>query len=84
MTFTIVDDNVYEGDEIATLTISNPSSGIALGTTLSQDITITDNDTKPTFDIGTAATSVDEGVGTVTITVNRSGAPGNAVTVDLK
>ncbi len=45
VTFTIVDDLQFEGDETATLTISNPSAGISLGTTLSQDIAITDNDT---------------------------------------
>ncbi len=45
VTFTVVDDLENEGDETATLTISSPSTGLTLGTTLSQNITITDNDT---------------------------------------
>jgi hypothetical protein len=44
VTFTVVDDAVVEPDETAILTISNPSSGLVLGTTTSQSITITDND----------------------------------------
>jgi len=42
--FAIVNDSLLEGNEIATLSISNPSAGITLGTTTSQDITIIDND----------------------------------------
>ena len=52
VTFTVVDDILVEGTETATLTISNPSSGITLGTTTSQNITIADNDavnTAPTI-----------------------------------
>ena len=44
VTFTIFDDTVYEGSETATLTISNPTSGITLGTTFAQNVAITDND----------------------------------------
>ncbi|WP_375562299.1 T9SS type A sorting domain-containing protein [Bernardetia sp. OM2101] len=44
VTFTVVDDALAETTETASLSISNPSSGIALGTTTTQDITITDND----------------------------------------
>ncbi|MEG4442456.1 Calx-beta domain-containing protein, partial [Microcoleus sp. AT9_B4] len=44
-TFTIIDDALVEGTETATLTISNPTSGITLGSTTFQDIVITDNDT---------------------------------------
>ncbi len=44
-TFNVVDDVEVEGTETAILSISNPSSGITLGTTTSQNITITDNDT---------------------------------------
>ncbi len=42
VTFTIVSDNTVESLETAELTISNPSSGIALGTTTSQTIAISD------------------------------------------
>lgn len=44
VTFTIQDDGLVEGDEVATLTLTNPSAGFNLGTTTSQNITITDND----------------------------------------
>ncbi|WP_159467752.1 ExeM/NucH family extracellular endonuclease [Dyadobacter sp. 3J3] len=46
-TFTITDDSDDEGTETAILTISNPSSGVTLGSTVSQNITITDNDGAP-------------------------------------
>jgi hypothetical protein len=48
-TFTVVDDNVVEGLEVDTLQISNPSSGITLGATTAQLITIRDNDASPTL-----------------------------------
>jgi CSLREA domain-containing protein len=51
VTFTVVNDSVYEGTETATLTISTPSSGIALGATTTQNVTITDNDAPPSFTI---------------------------------
>ncbi|MEO6327349.1 MAG: ExeM/NucH family extracellular endonuclease [Ginsengibacter sp.] len=47
VTFTVVDDNLFEGTETAALTISSPSSGITLGATTTQAITITDNDVPP-------------------------------------
>ena len=45
VTFTILEDLQVEGSETVTLTIASPSAGVALGTILSQDISITDNDT---------------------------------------
>ena len=58
VTFTVVDDIVMEGTETAILTISNPSSGIVLGTTSIQNIVITDNDNSaPTISINVATTS---------------------------
>lgn len=44
VTFTVVDDTIPEGTEAALLTISNPSSGITLGTTATQSVTIADDD----------------------------------------
>lgn len=55
VTFTVKDDLLNEGDETATLTISNPSSGITLGTTLTEDITITDDDNAGTSHYGLPA-----------------------------
>jgi predicted extracellular nuclease len=60
VTFTVVDDALIEGTETATLTISNPTTGITLNTT-SQNITITDNDVvagqAPTIQLDTASTT---------------------------
>ncbi|MDZ8186393.1 MAG: putative Ig domain-containing protein [Nostoc sp. ChiSLP02] len=61
ITFTVVDDALVEGTETATLTISNPSTGITLGATTTQNITITDNDgvvgQAPTIQLDTASTT---------------------------
>ena len=45
ISFTVANDALTENTEAATLTISNPSSGIILGTTIAQSITIIDNET---------------------------------------
>jgi 2',3'-cyclic-nucleotide 2'-phosphodiesterase (5'-nucleotidase family) len=42
VTFTVVNDNVVEPTETADLTISNPSSGLVLGGTTTQNISISD------------------------------------------
>jgi len=44
ITFTILNDNINEGTETATLTISNPTSGMSLGSPTAVNIAITDND----------------------------------------
>ena len=44
VTFTILNDLDAEGIETAEVTISNPSAGIELGTFVTRDISITDND----------------------------------------
>jgi len=43
VTFTIKDDSDFEDIETATLTIKDPSAGIVLGTTKTQDVSITNN-----------------------------------------
>ena len=65
VTFTVVDDVLMEGNEIAVLTISNPSPGLLLGTTTSQNVVISDNDNSaPTIFINVASTTnyIDGGV----------------------
>ena len=58
VTFTVVDDALAEGTEVATVSISNPTVGLSLGTNLSQNITILDNDnTIPTISINVLSTS---------------------------
>lgn len=44
VTFTVADDLLVEGSETAVLTLTNPSSGMTLGGTTTQNLTIADND----------------------------------------
>lgn len=77
VTFTIVDDADVEGPETATLTISNPSSGLVLGSTIAQNITIADNDAPPapTVNLSVSANSGTEAAATViTVTATASAA----------
>ncbi|WP_284196602.1 ExeM/NucH family extracellular endonuclease [Chitinimonas prasina] len=50
VSFTVLDDAAEEGEEVATLTLQHPSSGLTLGADKSVSITIADNDdtTAPT------------------------------------
>ena len=59
VTFTVVNDILGEGTEIATLTESSPSAGIVLGLRTTQRITITDNDgnNHPTISMNTDSTT---------------------------
>ncbi|MBI3367037.1 MAG: endonuclease/exonuclease/phosphatase family protein, partial [Burkholderiales bacterium] len=47
VTFSVLDDTLIEGSETATLTLVSPSSGLVLGSTISQAIVIADNDFAP-------------------------------------
>jgi hypothetical protein len=44
ITFTINNDVAVEGDETATFTIGTPSSGVTIGTTITHNLTIADDD----------------------------------------
>ncbi len=80
-TVAICDDALAEMSETVNLALSSPT-GAVLGTPNTAVLTITDNDAAPTLQFSSATTSVGEGGGTVTLTVTRNGATGNAVTVD--
>ncbi len=69
----ITDDQVREGNETFTVTLSNPGGGAALGALATTTVTITDNETGPTVQFGAAAYSVVENAGSATITVTRTG-----------
>jgi predicted extracellular nuclease len=74
VTFTVVDDAAAEGTETAILTLSNPSAGISLGATTSQNIVIADNDS-------VACGASDTAIGLVQGSGTASPLSGQAVTV---
>ncbi|MBT3374776.1 MAG: hypothetical protein HN406_04215, partial [Lentisphaerae bacterium] len=79
VTLTVQDDAVLEGPETAALTISNPSTGITLGATTSQNVQITDNDTA-----AVTVEDVDATEGsTLTFTVSLDNAVQDAFDVDV-
>ncbi len=75
-------DNTYEGDHYFTVTLSNPSRMTVSRTAGSAVGTITDAADTPVFAFSSATGSVDEGDGTVTLTVDKSGTSLVASTVD--
>ena len=76
VTFTVVDDILVEGTETAVLTISNPSSGIVPGATLTQNITITDNDiANPTVNLSVSSNSGSEAAASVITVTATASAP---------
>jgi hypothetical protein len=83
VTITVNDDFLVEGTETATLTISNPSTGIALGTTTNQSVTITDNDTKGITVTPTTGLTTTEAGGTADFTVVLNSQPTADVTIPL-
>ncbi|CAD5981544.1 Cell wall protein IFF6 [Planktothrix tepida] len=83
VTITVKDDLIAEGTETATLTISNPSTGIALGTTTNQSVTITDNDTAGITVTPTTGLTTTEAGGNATFTVVLNSQPTADVTIPL-
>lgn len=86
VTFTVVDDAAVEATETATLTIANPSSGIALGSVATQNVAITDNDVapNPTVSLTVDANSASEAAATVvTVTATASAVVASDQTVSL-
>lgn len=59
--FNVINDALYESTEILTLTIGSPSAGIVLGPNISRTITITDNETKPNFEVWSNEIHYDNG-----------------------
>ena len=88
ITVVITDDDVDENDETFSVAISGAGGGATLGTATTSTATIIDNDVPVVIvpgelSIAPATTSVNEGSGTVTFTVNRTGGSDGAVTVDF-
>jgi len=84
VTFTVLDDALVEGTETATLTISSPSSGITLGSPLSQTITLTDNDSPPSVTLSlSAAAGSEAGQTIITVTATAPAAVVGSQTVEV-
>ncbi len=80
----INDDMLVESSETINLALGNVTGGATLGGTSSAVLTIIDNDSGPsagTLQFSAATYSVNEGGGTATITVTRSGGSSGAVNV---
>ncbi|MEG4216575.1 DUF4347 domain-containing protein, partial [Microcoleus sp. Pol14C6] len=83
VTLTVNDDLIAEGVETATLTISNPSTGIGLGTTTNQSVAITDNDNAGITITPTTGLTTTEAGGKATFTVQLNTQPTADVTVGV-
>jgi len=88
LTFTPVDDLIYEGNETVNLTLSNASANAVLGSAVqTHTLTITDNETFPviTFSAATSTTALGTTETAVAklITVNLSHAASTIVSVDV-
>jgi hypothetical protein len=84
VTIPIVDDNIDEPNETINLTLSNPSSGVLLGTRTTAVLTIVDNDPLPTVNLGPATISRNEGNSGTTafnFTVSLSNPSSQSITV---
>jgi len=85
ITIPVLDDVVYEGDEMFTVGLSNPGGGATLGTPVTTTVTITEDDTPPsagTLQFSGADFGVTENAGPAVITVTRTGGSDGAVSVD--
>jgi len=79
----IIDNNVSDGNRTIGLQLSSPSNGAVLGQDTAT-LTIIDNEIPGEFDFSQPTLAVDEGVGTVTLTVNRLGGSFGTASVDFR
>ncbi len=71
ITLTSIDDTTFESDESFSLALSNPTAA-ELGDNTNTEINIIENDAPPIIEFVSAAYSVAEDAGSVTVTVRRS------------
>jgi hypothetical protein len=83
----ILDDTIYENDEVFTVSLSNVTGGAVLGAPISATITIPENDIPPvasSLQFSGASYDIAENTqnGFITATVTRTGSSVDAVSVD--
>ncbi len=86
ITVVLADDTVFEGTEVFSVTLSNPSGGAVLGAAVQTKVSITDNefDNQPgTFFFSRTASNVAEDAGTLDITILRSFGAAGQVSIDI-
>jgi hypothetical protein len=76
----ILDDALAEGDETVNMALSNPTGGAVLGTVRTSTIIVADDERAVQFNPGTY--DVREDLGTVTLTLERTGPTDGTVTVN--
>jgi hypothetical protein len=82
-TITVTDDATQESDEDFTISLSNPSSGINIGSQNSHTYTIVDNDNSRKINFDNASANGSESTTSVSVGLNINTADaGNATTVD--
>jgi len=77
----IIDDNIYEGNEVVQLILSDPDEATLISPTM-HTFTITENDPIPSIAFAAATSSGDESVSPVSLEVTLSGRTSLQVTVD--
>lgn len=83
-TIPIVENTVYEGHESFNVVLSNPTGGAAVRAPWTAQVGVQDNDPAPAVHFATATRSVGEGAGTVTLTLEKTGATEVPATVYYK
>jgi hypothetical protein len=72
-TVAIVNDTLLQGDRTFTVSLGTPTSGGVLGSPATADVTIVEDDTAGTIQFSTPTSSVNEGAGSASIQVTRTG-----------